>query len=90
MPQQPPRLPTPLDLARARPRPAQPPPPRSRRQAEKEKDRVHQELRALLADPALGARARDAGRGRIRVLVNFRTPRQAAAWGDAVYGRLMA
>src|SRR5271166_3458291 len=54
MPQQPPRLPTPLDLARVRPRPAQPPPPRDRRQAEMEKDRARQELRALLADPAAG------------------------------------
>src|SRR6266702_3206535 len=53
MPQQPSRLPTPLDLARVRPRPAQPP-PHSRRQAEMEKDRAHQELRALLADPATG------------------------------------
>ena len=55
MPQQPSRLPTPLDLARVRPRPAQPPPPpRNRRLAEIEKDRARQELRALLADPAAG------------------------------------
>src|SRR6266700_7756505 len=54
MPQQSPRLPTPLDFARVRPCPAQPPPPHSRRQAEMEKDRAHQELRALLADPATG------------------------------------
>ena len=54
MPQQPFRLPTPLDLARVRPRPAPPPPPRNRRQAEMEKDRARQELRALLADPAAG------------------------------------
>src|ERR1700749_3229565 len=51
MPQQPTRLPTPLDLARVRPRPAQPPPPRNRRQAEMEKDRARQELRTL---PAAG------------------------------------
>ena len=54
MPQQPPRLITPLDLARVRPRPAQPPPPRDRRQAETGKDRARQELRTLLADPAAG------------------------------------
>ena len=56
MPQQPFRLPTPLELARVRPRPAQPPPPRNRRQAEMEKDRARQELRALLAGPAVGFR----------------------------------
>jgi len=54
MPQRPPRLPSPLDLARVRPRPARPPPPRNRRQAETEKDRARRELRALLADPAAG------------------------------------
>ena len=54
MPQQPTRLPTPLDLARVRPLPGQLPPPRNRRQAETEKDRARQELRALLANPAAG------------------------------------
>jgi hypothetical protein len=39
MPQQPLRLPTPLDLARVRPRRAQPPPPRNRRQTEIGKER---------------------------------------------------
>jgi superfamily II DNA or RNA helicase len=56
MAHQPPRFPTPLDLAQVRPRPAQPP-PRNRRQAEREKDRARQELRALLADPAGGLAA---------------------------------
>lgn len=60
MPEQLPRLPTPLDLARIRPRPAQPP-PRNRRQGEMEKDRAGQELRALLADPASGFAALSAG-----------------------------